>query len=68
MNAQINASIPFPMLFAERMPIFEVSISANMYDPVEQSISGLEAMGTTMTSVETATGGHGDTDTDSDSD
>lgn len=67
MNMQINTEVPFPMLFAEQMPISEISISANMYDPIEQ-ISGIEAMGTTMTSVETATGGHGDTDTDSDSD
>lgn len=50
------------------MPVSILPMGVNDYDPLGQTVKGFEAMGPTMTSSETATGGHGDTDSDSDSD
>lgn len=64
----MESKVPFPMLFKEQMVATDLSVGVNDYDPREQVVPGFGAMGPSMTTCETATGGHGDTDTDTDSD
>jgi hypothetical protein len=51
--------IPFPLLFAEKMPAAQ---DCGPYDELSQTCERV----TGLTHYETATGGHGDTDTDTD--